>query len=637
MGAMVLLGAMALGTPAPVATASVAHERIVVTGQRRAMLDTDAIEAVTVLSEETIRGTGARTVAELLESQPGLRVTPDVSGAVQVQLRGFSADQVLILVDGQRPSGHRNGALDLARLGVERVARVEVLKGPATALYGADALGGVLNIITRNPSGPLHARLDAAGGIGTQGTDGGSTIDVSGSVEGGDRESGARLSARYRRRGAYDLSPDSPATTGAASDEAMFDGVYLVRDGETRWRLRAEGSVRQLDAVEAGPVLPRGQRTVHDRHQPGASGGLHGRVSFPALGGSLTFDASGSLTEERIQRTLRGRGPEPEEHTLEIVTQANARWDRAFDAEHFTTLGLDLLRLDLDASRYPELEPRTRGAIYARHEWRPLDALAFVGSVRGELDSQFGPVGSPQVGARYSPVEQLVLRASWGLGYKAPLPRDLGISFSNPSAGYRVEGNPDLEPEQASTFGLGASWSPLDSLRWDVELFHSDVSNLIAALPGSAPAPGEPIVYSYGNVDEARLAGLETQVELRPVSALRFAFAYQGLLAVDTRTDRTLSNRAPHRLVASVRWVLGDFESELRGAWTAARVLYIPEGDGDVRRVAPDYLRLDGKLSYQLTPSLGSFVVLDNLSDAGDPELNPIPPRSLLAGLRYTP
>ena len=110
--------------------------------------------AVEVIDNEEIVLGGARTVADVLATHPGVDVQLGRFGA-EVRLRGMEADQTLVLVDGVRMVGQKDGVIDLSRLPIENIARIEIVKGPASAVYGSDALGGVIHIITKSPDEPL--------------------------------------------------------------------------------------------------------------------------------------------------------------------------------------------------------------------------------------------------------------------------------------------------------------------------------------------------------------------------------------------------------------------------------------------------------------------------------------------------
>lgn len=615
-----------------------ATETIVVTGSRIEQRLDEASVPTTVIDRLDLERSGARNLAEALESQTGLRIVQDVTGAAQVRLRGFDTDQVLILIDGQRVAGRKNGALDLSRIGVERIERIEIVKGPGSAVYGADALGGVINIITRRPSGYLEGDLRLSGGASPQNLSA-ETGEVAGRVGGrlGD-DFDWQVVGSYRRRGAFDLEPDTPGLTGSAFEDgdAELSGRWSGED----WRLgvRLAGSLRRLEGVDSTPFT-FGRFRIDDREQEIRTAGLHVTPEVDILGGTLRVDASASLYDETFVRAQRGgREPPDRESLTDFLSQLVAQYDRVFAGGHHLLAGAEVLYQTVAADRYPDFDARSRVAVFAQDEWALDETFGLLGGIRVDVDDQFGTFPTPRVSARYRPVSGLTFRGTWGLGYKAPLPRDLGIFFDNPGAGYRVVGNADLEPETASTFSASMHLRPTRRLRVDVELYRSAIDDLITIVAGPPAPPGEPRIFTYGNVETARLRGLEASVEWFPVPGLRLRAGYEALEALDLELERPLPDRPRNRVTAGLGVVVPEWglDVDVRGAWTDARTFFSPDPDGgpDVEITAPPFVRIDARAELEVTQEIAAFVGADNILGEGDPELLTIPPRTIFGGIQ---
>lgn len=139
-------------------------DEIVVTGSRTETSRKDSVVSTQVIGRTDIENSGASTVADLLDAQPGVTLERSFAGT-SVRLQGLSPEHTLVLVDGQRVIGRKNGAIDMNRYPIEWIERIEIVKGPSSVLYGSDALGGVINIITRRADGPFSA--DAYASYGT--------------------------------------------------------------------------------------------------------------------------------------------------------------------------------------------------------------------------------------------------------------------------------------------------------------------------------------------------------------------------------------------------------------------------------------------------------------------------------------
>ncbi|TGN20239.1 TonB-dependent receptor plug domain-containing protein [Leptospira idonii] len=143
---------------------------ITVTGTRRKNLLKDSTITTEVITRKDIDDMGARDLSQTLGNVPGIEVRPAQSGerGQTVRLQGLSAQNVLILVDGQRTTGRFSGSIDLTRFKAEDIERIEIVKGASSAIYGSDAIAGVINIITKEAQDPLYAEFRSQGGTGSE-------------------------------------------------------------------------------------------------------------------------------------------------------------------------------------------------------------------------------------------------------------------------------------------------------------------------------------------------------------------------------------------------------------------------------------------------------------------------------------
>lgn len=618
-----------------VATATVAPEaieQIVVTGSRIAETEDDAPVRVEVVTRERIEQSGSESVAELLEEHGGVQIDRSFRGAT-VEMQGLSSEYVLVLVDGQRAIGRTDDAIDLSRFPVDRVERIELVKGASSALYGADALGGVINIITRGADRPLEAAARLAYGRFD-------TLDLAGHVAGHAGPFELRLSAGWHRADAYDLSPEDPGTTGSAFDTVEVDGrADYVIDEDRRVIARASYWQRGLDGVDSTSVA------TFDRKN-------RQRQLTATIGPELRFDdasrlritAHGALFTDQYLLDQRGAATLDDlTQTSEQLGQIDAQYDRLFGIQHLVTFGLEGLYQRLESTRLDGgAGTRGRAAAFVQDEWSPFDdgSLTIVPGARVDADSQFGVYATPRLAVRYAPVESVVLRGNAGRGFKAPSFRDQLLVFENPTAGYVVRGNPDLEPEKSWSFGLGAQVRPADGLRGGVDLFHNEVDDLITPLSNGRTGAGAPELYSYVNIDRARTQGVELNASFAVVRGVTVEGGYRLLNAIDVSTGAPLEARARHRATFAVRaaeptWGLA---ATARAAVVGERPFYLD--DSATPTFARPYATLDARVEKSfLDRGVTAFAGIDNLLDAGDARFLPIPPRALYAGLegRYAP
>ena len=128
-------------------TSTTHGEEITVTATRTDRTLAETVVATEVINREQIESSGASTAADLLETHPGVSTEQSFAG-VAIRLQGLNPEHVLVLIDGQRVIGRKDGAIDLSRYPVDWIERIEIVKGPSSVLYGSDAMGGVINIIS---------------------------------------------------------------------------------------------------------------------------------------------------------------------------------------------------------------------------------------------------------------------------------------------------------------------------------------------------------------------------------------------------------------------------------------------------------------------------------------------------------
>lgn len=618
-----LIGGGLVATQAPEATdppGAAADDTIVITGTRTASRLADTPVETEVIDRARIEGSGARTVAEVLASA-GLAVTEASFAGAGASLQGLSARQTLVLVDGERTTGQVDGVTDLSRVRVEHIERIEIVRGSASSVYGADAMGGVINIITRRGRSTTEAQVDLAGASDA-------AWDASGSASGALGPLKARLSAGHHVAPSFDLRPRGIGATGSAIDDSQagsrFDlklgnGVTLDAGGD--WALRRRQGVISR---ETGAVLDRVQldETFDARI------GLRWKGS-----GGDTLRASLHGQTHRSQYDVDQRGA-----TALDVYEDN-RFRRADNHVAYTTtlLGWHRATVGFDGIYEDALTPRIgeervsrlRGAVYVQDEWtiatEPYSVLVVGGRV--DFDEWFGTQITPRVAGRYDPHPRVELRASVGLGYRAPDLKEMFLRFENPSVGYIVEGDPDLGPETALSSQLGVRWRFIDGLAVRVNLFNHLVDGLVTVVPLGMER------YGYANVAEAVSQGVETELSANVGPFLQSTVGYTFTDARDRKTDLQLEGRVRHRafLELTARQPRWRADLTVRGAIDGPRPLFVDEPA--LERMSDPIAVLTARSSVGIGETLRIYVRGENLLNMGDPDAAPLRPRRVGLGV----
>ncbi len=604
-----------------------AVETIVVTGTRTEHTLSDSPVEVQLIDQRAIRNSGARDLAELLEREGGVYVSRSTGRGSSIEIQGLSGQQVLILLDGRRQIGRVFGSIDLTRLRLDGVERVEIVKGPTSALYGADALGGVVNVITRRggaeQGGNLTVRGDENHNLDLLGNAG---ITPSESLTG-------QLSGGYLRTQPYDLDDSTPAEQGV-------DGRTRFGSGNLAWQLNEAASLDFYGAysledssrIDAGGNALQAYDTRKRVEEVRA--GVAPRF---VLGSETLLRFDGYFNRYYDQFLQQQRGNEDNllyEATRNNLYAGNGQLDHRIGA-HQLSVGGEYQFEELDSDRLEQRGERDRESVFVQDEWM-LGNLVLVPGLRYDRDSQYGDQVSPKFALRYDITAELFLRAGYGRGYRAPDFKELLLRFSNPSVGYRVEGNPDLQPEKSQGYNAGLTWLPTRSASVALSLYHNDVDDLIQIVQ---IATGQQQVFSYRNVAKAQLSGLDLQTRWQPWQPLNLQLGYGYLRSRDEDSGGRLSGRPAHKANATIRYEPSTYAVQLRGVWIGDRLFAVELDSGGAPTPAGKddaYALLDARAEWKAWRGLTLSLGVDNLLDEGNEDHLPIAPRAAYLEARWS-
>lgn len=601
----------------------------VVTASRTAQRQSEAATPIDVITRAEIERTGARDLSEVLALHPAVQIERTFAGA-GVYVQGLEPQHVLILIDGQRMIGRTNGVIDLSRIPVERIEQVEIGRGASSVLYGSDALGGVINIITRATRRRFEGNFQAQYGTFN-------SLDLRGSA--GTRFSwgGLTLTSGWHRRDAYSWDPTRIATSGSAFDEQQVSAKLDVRPGQ-RFRMSTSLAYlrRRMDGIdqyETGAILDRTNltETVDASLTPELQ---LGRVHIKTV---LQYSY---FRDQYLLDQRRGTQLDSYQETRENLARADLQIDINLPRSNLLTTGGEFLYERLYTPRLVDGQgDRMRGAIFAQDQWRIVKSigLSVVPALRFDADSQFGTNFAPKIAARIAPFPALTARFSYGAGFRAPQFKELLLLFENAGAGYVVNGNLNLRPETSNSYNLGVESTPRPWVTLSGNLFRNDLQNLIQPLLMQNASSAGPQRFAYGNVAAAYTQGVELSVKLRNSDKLSFELGYTLTDAQDLENQRELEGRPRHRgnVALTLRHPEWGVDFMTRLGVVGPRPYYTDaDGDGTSERTdSPAYVLWDARLDLALTRYLSAFVGGQNLLNAGDASLLPIPPRSMYIGL----
>ena len=571
-------------------------DEIVVTASRREQRLADVTVPTEIITRETIEATGASNLAAALTEQTGIQFDGGHPSGAGVMLQGLSNERVLVLVDGQPLYGRISGTLDLARLPTSMVERVEVVKGPQAALYGSEAMGGVVNVVTRTPT---------AVGLG-----GGARL-VAGS--GGRREAGASGELHSGDVAALvDVGRRDVHRAAGRPDEngALAERVDVV--GRVRWQpdtsFSLETSAMVLDERQRWPSGT--QFDFADNTQVGA------RLAADWRRGTHHFRPTLYLSQfEHLARRSSFSQP--------IAGTGDRQDQRLVEAE--LLYGTQVLGQPLDAGievrqeRISSTDGRIEGGTRTLHSAEPFaqlewaeDRWSVVPGLRLSWNERWGSTLTPRVAARYRLTDALSLRAGVGRGFRAPDFKELYLQFINDAAGYAVYGNHELRPEHSTNVTAGLEWSG-PRLYGRAQGFWNDLRDFIETRPVADDGSGL-LLFRYANVARGRTWGAELEGGV-VLDAVRLEAGYAWLGTEDGATGRPLLGRPEHsaRLTTTVA-PTGALRATVSGIYTGATPMERDEA-GAITSEREAFLRVDARVAQRLPWGLELSLGADNLFD----------------------
>lgn len=521
---------------------------IVVTATRTPKALKDVPVVTRVISADDIAKTDATDIQDLLtEELPGLEFGYAMSQETSLNMSGFGGSAVLFLVDGERLAGETMDNVDYNRLNLTDVGRVEIIKGASSALYGANAVGGVVNLITKENTEPWHLNVNTRyRGAGKEWRSGGNLSFNSGKWN-------SNTSVQYSTKDAIRL-------TGPFDTESKIHEIYGGNTLNVKERLTYRLSDRLRLIARGGYFSRVSERSNYDDHYHDYSGGLRGvwdidktqnlELSYGYdqydkaryVGGSLTHDHDYSNRQHIV-------------HGL-----YNKYWGK-----NVLTVGADYMHDYLTTYQFVDNEEHSQTSVdaFVQFDYNPLSWLNVVASVR---DDYFSASDNNAVTSRVATMFKLKpfsIRASYSGGFRAPTLKEMYMCFD--MAGIQmIYGNPDLKPERSHNFNLALERNGRVSkgvLAGQYSLTLSGYYNYYGSRITTTDYPGadgQEAGAIYANEDGVKVTGIDFNGRYRTTFGLGASVSYNYLHVAGRSIDSQFTQPRPH----SATWRI-DYEKQL--------------------------------------------------------------------------
>lgn len=598
-------------------------QQVVVTATRAPRLMEDVPVVTELITRQEIEEKGAEDLSEILEDRPGITIESGTTGGKFLYMNGVDSRRILFLVDNVPVSGKLNNRIQLNYIDSDKIDHIEIVKGPGSALYGNDAMGGVINIITKGYSENL--KIEATGRAGSQ-----------------DLYSGnLNISGRSNRFG-YSLSFDH-ATEGA---EKVASEIEIKEIASSNANAKLEYSDRSVGNLELRAEYKQDKQISESFFMGGLSDNeskvnnvTTSLVWNKNFSDQFGVDITGFWADNfRTYETLVQGSPMPssiDTTTDKMIGMKSDFTYRPYD-KIMIDVGFDLSSNDYENERLTEVQTRNQTGIFTQLETNPFSQLTLIVGGRYDKITDLKGHFSPRFSAMYNFDSGLKLRGSWGGGFRAPSFIELYSDFPIPIPGMplRIVGNPDLKPERSigGNFGIEYLWNSF--LQFNATVFQNEFKDMIVDYEPQM------FTYSYLNVESATFRGIELQSQFYLRNNLTSTLSYNFTDIAQKDEDVAFSKISPH--TASLRVVYGLFKNKVKFSlreqlFSARDILVVSGHSGSFSKQKKDaYHVLDLTLSYKLNNALSIRFGATNLNDYTDEEYGPYVGRRFFAGISST-
>lgn len=554
---------------------SYSEETIVVTGTKTKKSSIEAPVKTEVFSKEQIKELHLNSVDEVIPFIPGVTLQENRGReGKSAIIQGMGGSKVMVLIDGVPVIQTTNTGVDLTKLATENIEQIEVIKGAASSLYGSQAMGGVINIITNQQREGLNYTLDMQSGVGIANHDaqtGQTDIPENIAFSLSEKKKLFNYQVDFSRRARETIELDE---SSIIDDGTQFEKYQA--NGSLGYRYRKKDNITlryryELDKNTSFDSASRGTTGIYDPRETRSdvlnqSWFLLGENNFGE--DKLSYN----LTYQRVEDEHDQRDDPLTPHTelvrssLSEFVRGEIQYDMVAFENHVITSGIALSTLSLDQNKreYESLEVFNETKEIEKKYLRSYEAyiqdniiwedLELVLGTRGQYDSDFGTQVSPKVSTIYSPnlIEgaRTQLRASVGTGYRVPNLKEKFYLLDHSSLGYQLIGNENLEPERSVSFQVGPEILTKKYGNLSVNFFYNQIENLITFKAAESTGPIQQ--YTYFNTDESESRGLEVDYSYNFFNNSFFNQNFTYAESVNTQTNLFIPGRPLYNLQSTL-------------------------------------------------------------------------------------
>lgn len=510
-------------------------DQVVITGTRTPKTLANTPVVTRVITAEEIKLLDATNIKDVLVAEiPGIEFSYSMNQQVSMQLQGLGGMSILILVDGERLAGETLDNTDFQRLNMDNIDRIEIVKGAASALYGSNSVGAVINIITKTQSEPWALHLDTRYGTrfdeqrhsGLFSTHTGKFTNF--------------FNVQYDKIGSYTVTDEDGVTSTP---------VY----GTRQWNFK-DKLIFDLNAKNR--LTGRGGYYFHERNSSAIQ-----KDRARDFSGGLKWDAKFSDRDALTVNYSYDRYdksdfyPETKKDILDYKNVQNtlrALYSHTFGDNLTTTFGGDAMIDYLKSYQFSDdgHEQQYTGDLFGQADWTISNNWELLLGLRGDYFSKAGWQLTPKVSAMYK-TGGLRLRGSYSKGFRAPTLKEMYMDFNMANI-FNIYGNRDLKSEKSNSFSLSAEYL-LGNYSFTVTGYYHILDNEITTIWNPSLDNGRGAMR-YANVDGTNLASIDAVVAARYSFGLGWRVNYSYFHEYTRHGEPNTSDSRPHSLTAQISY-----------------------------------------------------------------------------------
>lgn len=569
---------------------------VVVTGTRTPKLLKDAPIITRVITMDEIKKVDATHIGDLLQSEmPGIEFSYSMNQQVSLNMQGFGGNAVLFLVDGERLAGETMDNIDYNRLNMDNVERIEIVKGAASSLYGSNAVGGVINVISQTSRKPWAVNLNSRWGAHGEQRYGGTVGFNAGKLN-------SVTNVQRTSIDSYNMKNEGDYSTFYGSESWNFKErlVYTVNDN-LKLTGRAGYFFRERDS----------QPESKDRYRD-FSGGAKANYAFNSLSDlevSYSFDQY-DKGDYLVKNKSDLRDYSNVQHSVRTL------YNHTFGGKHTLTVGGDYMRDYLMTYQFKDngnYVQHTTDA-FGQFDWNPTEQFNVILGTRFDYYSKAKIHHfSPKLGLMYK-IGNCSLRGSYAGGFRAPTLKEMYMTFDMANV-FMIYGNPYLKAETSHNLSLSAEYTK-SRYNFTVTGFYNLVDNRITTA-WSNDLKG----MVYVNINKVKIAGADANAAVRyPCgigARISYAYMHEHIKKGEPFTSQTRPHTATARLEYDKKWNNYSFNLALNGRYlskvTTDEYTSSTSYEETVEKTYPAYTMWKLTLSQKIWRGISVNMAVDNL------------------------